>query len=311
MPATTANLGPGFDSFGFALDVWNRVIVERADKYSMVIEGEGADRLDSSEDNMLPRMAKRAMEKLSVEAPPLRFTCQNAVPPTRGMGSSSTALVAGLAAGLAFAGKDMSTPATKKLLLQMAAEEEGHADNVAPAIYGGFQIAFNTGGQWITQRVDLPSGMQCVLYIPDDEMPTTAARACLPEALTYKDAVFNISRAAMLVNCFATGQYASVRPCVHTTALHTNTSHLRAPSLSASGSTRCAKPWKTGCTSRTASTCSRMMRSSRPPWRPAHTGHFSPALDRQSWRLPAEWASPTWAPTRCRNSSPSRHAHPN
>ena len=212
VPATTANLGPGFDSFGFALDVWNRVIVERADSFSMTISGEGADRLDTSENNMIPRMTKKAMDALGAEMPPLRFECQNAVPPTRGMGSSSAALVAGLAAGLAFAGKDMSTPATKKLLLQMAAEEEGHADNVAPAIYGGFQIAFGTGEQWITQRVDLPSGMQCVLFIPDDEMSTTAARACLPDALPYKDAVFNISRAAMLVNCFATGQCAHARP---------------------------------------------------------------------------------------------------
>merc|ERR1719247_1160940 len=112
-------------------------------------------------------MAYRAMRALNVpeeEMPALRFECLNAVPPTRGMGSSSAALVAGLAAGLAFAGKDMSTPATKKLLLQMAAEEEGHADNVAPAIYGGFQIAFQTAEQWITQRVDLPPGMQCVLF---------------------------------------------------------------------------------------------------------------------------------------------------
>ena len=90
------------------------------------------------------------------------------------MGSSSAALVAGLAAGLAFGGKDLSTPATKKLLLQMAAEEEGHADNVAPAIYGGFQVAFRAGArnEWITQRVTMPESMQCVLFIPDDEMAT-------------------------------------------------------------------------------------------------------------------------------------------
>lgn len=211
VPATTANLGPGFDSFGFALDVWNRVIVERADEFSMTITGEGADRLDCSENNMVARMANRAMRELGVEPPPLRFVCQNAIPPTRGMGSSSAALVAGLAAGLAFAGKDMSTPATKKLLLQLAAEEEGHADNVAPAIYGGFQIAFEAGEQWITQRVALPYGMQCVLFIPDDEMSTTEARAALPDAITYKDAIFNISRAAMLVNCFATAQFDPLR----------------------------------------------------------------------------------------------------
>jgi len=211
VPATSANLGPGFDSFGFALDVWNRLIVERADKFSMTINGEGADRLDVSENNLIYQMTKHALAELGCEMPPLRFECQNAVPPTRGMGSSSAALVAGLAAGLAFGGKDMSTPATKKLLLQLAAEAEGHADNVAPAIYGGFQISFQAGGQWITQRVTLPSGMQCVLFIPDDEMSTKEARQVLPKALPYKDAVFNISRAAMLVNCFATAQFDPLR----------------------------------------------------------------------------------------------------
>ena len=104
VPATTSNLGPGFDSFGFALDVWNRIIVERADKFSMTITGEGSDRLDCSEDNMIPQMTYRALRALGCEVPPLRFECMNAVPPTRGMGSSSAALVAGLAAGLAFGG---------------------------------------------------------------------------------------------------------------------------------------------------------------------------------------------------------------
>ena len=79
VPATTANLGPGFDSFGFALDVWNRVTVERADTFSMTIEGEGADRLDCSEDNMVPRMAAKALLSLGVEPMPLRFECFNAV----------------------------------------------------------------------------------------------------------------------------------------------------------------------------------------------------------------------------------------
>jgi len=211
VPATTANLGPGFDSFGFALDVWNRVIVERADEFSITLEGEGMERLTADRTNIIPRMAEKALASLGQEMPPLKFVCQNAVPPTRGMGSSSAALVAGLAAGLAIGGKDMSTDATKKLLLQMAAEEEGHADNVAPAIYGGFQIAFNAGGQWITQRVHIPEGLQCVLFIPDDEMPTKEARAALPEKLDYEDAVFNISRAAMLINCFATGQFDPLR----------------------------------------------------------------------------------------------------
>jgi homoserine kinase len=212
VPATTANLGPGFDSFGFALDVWNRVTVERADKFSLTVLGEGSDTIDTSEKNIVVKMCRLALKTLGQEMPPLQFECQNAVPPTRGMGSSSAALVSGLAAGLALGGKDLSTPATKKLLLQLAADEEGHPDNVAPAIYGGFQIALQTPtGQWITQRVNIPEGTQCVLFIPDEEMSTTEARKALPESLSYADAIHNISRASMLVNCFATGQFDPLR----------------------------------------------------------------------------------------------------
>ena len=211
VPATTANLGPGFDSFGFALDVWNRVTVERADKFSMLIEGEGADRLVGDENNLIVQMTRHALEALGSEMPPLHFHCQIAVrrcrgcqdgilvaaldshsirlmidptgsctplhpilaspvprpltqvPPTRGMGSSSAALVAGLAAGLALGGKDMSTPSTKKLLLQMAASQEGHADNVAPAIYGGFQA-------------------RC----PRSAQPTLAWTTCTPDDLGWR-----------------------------------------------------------------------------------------------------------------------------
>merc|ERR1719261_1858752 len=176
VPATTANMGPGFDSLGLAMNVYNRLVVTRADKFSMTIEGEGADRIKPSPDNLIVKCVEKGLAAVG----------QPMVPPTRGMGSSSAALVSGLAAGLALGGKDLSTPATKKLLLQLAADEEGHPDNVAPAIYGGFQVAFRTAcpGQWVTQRVNIPTGLQCVLFIPDDEMKTSEARGCLPENLT-------------------------------------------------------------------------------------------------------------------------------
>ena len=185
--------------------------VTRADKFSMVVHGEGEDRLDRSKDNLVVRMTEKVLQSLDKEMPPLHFECHNAVPPTRGMGSSSAALVAGLAAGLALGGKDLSSPATKKLLLQLSANEEGHADNVAPAIYGGFQIAFCHDGHWISQKVSIPEGLQCVLFIPDDEMKTTEARAVLPEFISRQDATFNIARAAMLVNCFSTAQFDPLR----------------------------------------------------------------------------------------------------
>jgi len=142
------------------------------------------------------------------------------VPPQRGLGSSSSAFVAGLAAGFALSGKETYAPQSKKRILQLAADEEGHADNIAAAVYGGFQVSFRSSfegharsGQWITQRVTVPAGLQCVLFIPDEEhvSPTSLARGVLPELYSRADAIHNIGRAAMLINCFATGQYDAMR----------------------------------------------------------------------------------------------------
>ena len=147
----------------------------------------------------------------------LRFECHNVVPCQRGLGSSSTALVAGYAAGLALAGKELYAPITKKLLLQMAADEEGHADNIAAAIYGGFQVSFKkehkNRTQWITQRVHVPRGLHCVIYIPDEKHTTSTetSRGTLPAYYRREDVVHNLGRTAMLVNCFATGQFDALR----------------------------------------------------------------------------------------------------
>lgn len=115
VPATISNLGPGFDCFGFAIDFENRVVVERADKFSIEIHGERTN-LPLTEDNLLVRMTHKAFHELGVKPPPLRFECHNAVPPRKGFGSSSATVVAGLAAGLAFCGKDLHIPSTKQLL---------------------------------------------------------------------------------------------------------------------------------------------------------------------------------------------------
>ena len=122
--------------------------------------------------------------------------------------------MSGLAAGLQLAGRDVSKPNVRRDLLQLAADAEGHPDNVAPAIYGGFQIAINTGGenpQWVTQGVKMPESLQAVLFIPEFESLTSETRAALPKEIPVADAVFNISRAAMLVNSFATGNFETLR----------------------------------------------------------------------------------------------------
>ena len=218
VPATSANMGPGFDSFGFAVDLENELVLERG-AFEMDIYGEGEKTLPRDESNAIIAAVRDGYaaifpdEKLPVHD--IKFTSINRIPPARGLGSSSAALVAGLAAGLALAGQDLAAPQTKQLLLQLAADAEGHPDNVAPAIYGGFQVSINTGlpgmRKWVTQAIKLPTGMQAVLFIPEFESLTSETRAALPKEIPVTDAVFNISRAAMLINSFATDNFEALR----------------------------------------------------------------------------------------------------
>ena len=214
VPATSANMGPGFDSFGFAVDLENELILERG-AFKVDIIGEGETSLPRDESNAIIKAVKDGYAAIypdeSLPMDDIKFTSINRIPPARGLGSSSAALVAGLAAGLALAGQDLAKPQTKQLLLQLAADAEGHPDNVAPAIYGGFQVSINTGKQWVTQAIGLPTGMQAVLFIPEFESLTSETRAALPKEIPVADAVFNISRAAMLINSFATDNFEALR----------------------------------------------------------------------------------------------------
>ena len=207
VPATSANMGPGFDCFGFAVDVRNELIVERGE-FEIDIVGEGKDELPRDETNAIYDAVVTGFEaaRPGCALPKnLRFTSVNRIPPARGLGSSSAALVSGLACGLALGGMEVDAPRTKQILLNLASDIEGHPDNVAPAIYGGFQISINDDNQWITQRVNCPTDVQSVLFIPKFQSLTAETRAQLSPTLSVQGAVHNIARAGLLVNAFATG----------------------------------------------------------------------------------------------------------
>ena len=201
VPATTANLGPGFDCLGMALDVWNEVALEVAEETHVVVSGEGEESLARDETNLVVRAALRAYEEAEKRPPALRVLCRNEIPLARGLGSSAAAVVGGLAAANALGALGLP----KDRLLGLAAEMEGHPDNVAPALLGGFRIVYEEDGIR-TAAVPLPSGLQAVLFIPDMEMPTKEARAILPEMVTRKDAVFNMARVGLLVHAMESGE---------------------------------------------------------------------------------------------------------
>lgn len=199
-PATTANLGPGFDCLGMALDLWNRVEVlpalDRDDGGALVeVSGEGVAELAVDSGNLTYRAMEFLFGEADLELPPLRLRCHNVIPLSRGLGSSAAAIAGGLAAANALCGGRFGD----KELLEMAATIEGHPDNVAAAVLGGLQLVVSDGPQLYTAPIPVPEELRAVLFIPEMRIATADARAVLPKEVSVADAVFNMGRAALLV----------------------------------------------------------------------------------------------------------------
>ena len=200
VPATTGNLGPGFDCLGMALDVWNTVHV-RLGESGFDIRGEGEDKLKRGRSNLVYRSFRLACEAAGRPVPGVRVTCENQIPLARGLGSSSAAVVAGLVAGNEICGK----PLSDEQLLELAAKTEGHPDNVAPALLGGCQIVVSDDGNLVTSKVPVPPDLRAVLFIPEIPMPTKQARSVLSQNVPRKDAVYNLGRVALLISGLTAG----------------------------------------------------------------------------------------------------------
>ena len=207
VPATSANLGPGFDCMGMALNLYNTITLERSDRFAIEIEGQGAEGLSQGEDNLLYQAVYAVYQRAGRPMPTLRLRCRNEFPPNRGLGGSAAAIVGGLLAAQAL--EELSFP--QRELLDLAASLEGHPDNVTPALLGGFQIVVSDGVELITSSVPVRRKIRAVLFIPDLEMPTQRARALLSQEVSRFDAVYNIGRAAMLVLALSHGQWELLR----------------------------------------------------------------------------------------------------
>lgn len=200
-PATTANLGPGFDSLGLALDLHNEVELALADETTVAIQGEGADVLPADETHLVLRSARLLADEYGVTAPGWRLRQRNAIPLARGLGSSSAAIVAGLVAADALLELGLS----HEDLLEMAAKIEGHPDNVAPALYGGLTVC--CANERLCCLPLPPPALKVVVAIPDFEVSTEAARKVMPQQIPHGDGVFNVAHAAMTVAALLHGRY--------------------------------------------------------------------------------------------------------
>jgi homoserine kinase len=197
VPATSANLGPGFDSLGLALDLYDEVTAEATSGTAVTVEveGEGADTVAPDERHLVAAAMIRTFAHLDLAPPGLNLKCRNRIPHARGLGSSSAAIVAGIMLADALAGAGL----TRAEKLALAGAIEGHPDNVAPCLLGGFTVAYSTESGAKALRLDPSPRIHPWVYIPQVRGLTAVARAALPERVPHADAVFNLSRSALLV----------------------------------------------------------------------------------------------------------------
>lgn len=205
VPASSANLGPGFDSLGLALTLYDVLTASVDSALSVEVEGEGADWVPRDGDHLVVRSAQAGFAALGAEAPGLRLRCVNALPHGRGLGSSSAAIVGGLllARGLVADGVERLPDSA---LFGLAAQLEGHPDNVAPAVFGGLTVAWSAAdGSFQAVRLDVDPNLRAVAFVPPDPLATRVARGLLPPSVPHGDAAANAGRSALLVAAL-TGQ---------------------------------------------------------------------------------------------------------
>ena len=202
VPATTANLGPGFDALGLALSLYNDVHAATAAETTVSVEGEGAGRLPASEKNVIVRAMRLVYDAVGRAPEAWRVRCVNRVPPARGLGSSAAAWVGGIAAANALLG----SPLDRAAMLRLAAAAEGHPDNVAAAVYGGLTVAAGDGDTTLAVSLPVPPTLRWVALIPDVTSATAEARAVLPASVPRGDAVFNVQRVALLLASLQAGR---------------------------------------------------------------------------------------------------------
>jgi homoserine kinase len=213
VPATSANLGPGFDALGLALSLYDRFEVEEAGR--LVVEG--CEPSLAGPGNLFVRAYRRGLEELGLPFLGLRVRFDADIPVARGLGSSSACIVGGLLAASLMAPNGASEGRWGLLgregILDIAAALEGHPDNVAPALLGGFAVSVVDSGRVAAVRVPLGRELAFHALVPPFELKTSAARAALPDSVSFRDAVFNVGRAAIMAAAFATGDYEALGLC--------------------------------------------------------------------------------------------------
>lgn len=209
VPASTANLGPGFDALGMALSLYTWIEMEEADDGVTRLElfGKELEGLPADKNNLICQAARLVFAEAGVAAPELHISVCTDIPLARGLGSSASAIVGGLAAANALIG----SPLSDDRLFQIATRLEGHPDNVGACLFGGFVAASWDGARAEHVRFDPPPGLDVLVAIPAFHLPTEQARHALPDRYSREDAVFNVGRSALLTAALCSGRLDLLR----------------------------------------------------------------------------------------------------
>jgi homoserine kinase len=203
VPATSANLGPGFDCMALALDLWNELVLEEDPRSVRVsVEGEGSKTLPTDGRNRIAQAAAEVFLKAGVNEAKFSLDCTNRIPVFSGLGSSAAAVVGGLVAANASIGSPYST----QTLIQMSHPIEGHADNAIAAFVGGLVILSAEDGRVFWRRYELPQMQVCVI-VPEKHLPTGESRSILPEKVDHRDAIFNMGKALLVAEALRSADY--------------------------------------------------------------------------------------------------------
>lgn len=226
IPATSANLGPGFDCLGLALQLYNTITIEPDRPFQISLTGAYEDGIPANENNLVWQTMCHLWELLHYPTPSVALTLENNIPPARGLGSSSAAIVGGLIAANILAG----SPYSKVELLQVANALEGHPDNVTPALYGGVTLSVPAKTGILPRVLSQSPNLKAVVVVPSTLLNTEKARRILPPHVTRNDAVFNISHVGLLIEAFIREDYFLLKEGM-CDALHQNQRAILLPGM--------------------------------------------------------------------------------
>jgi len=202
VPASSANLGSGFDSIGACLDIWNEIKFCEGD-FSISNKGYGAKSFSTDKKNLIYKSYLQANQILGKSEKEISINCFNNIPISGGLGSSSAAIISGIMIAYAINNIDIN----KDDIFQISASMEGHPDNVGPAIFGGITIGYNDDNDWYISPVKYSKNLKIISFVSDQKILTKESRKGLPDGISREDSVYNISRSALLINSLSNNNF--------------------------------------------------------------------------------------------------------